>query len=140
MAPYCIGTQCVNVMIVDTLAWNRDQFVALHSSPILENLSHFFLRKFAHIPSSHMAVIKTATSPKENHDPPAERGARAHDLTPADSGARALSSSPRPPAKNSKSYSLAEIEARKRELLFRQVPAKGSLDLNVVKDSVYFFS
>jgi hypothetical protein len=31
-------------------------------------------------------------------------------------------------------HSLAEIEARRREMLFRQVPNKGDLDLSVVKD------
>ena len=33
-----------------------------------------------------------------------------------------------------------ELEEKKREMLFRQVPEKGKLDLNVVNQSVYFFS
>ena len=33
-----------------------------------------------------------------------------------------------------------ELEERKREMLFKQVPEKGKLDLNVVNQSVYFFS
>ena len=32
------------------------------------------------------------------------------------------------------------LESKKQEHLFRNVPAKGDLDLEVVKNSIYFFS
>ena len=32
------------------------------------------------------------------------------------------------------------VEVKKREMLFDNIPKKGDLDLDVVKDSVYFFS
>ena len=69
----------------------RDQFVALHSHPILEDLSQSFLHKFVHLSETEI--------PKES-----------------------------------------ETAKKKREMLFKNLPSKGELDLNVVKDSVYFFS
>ena len=36
--------------------------------------------------------------------------------------------------------STVELEKKKREILFKNIPKKGSLDLNVVKNSVYFFN
>jgi DNA-directed RNA polymerase, mitochondrial len=92
------------------LHYIREQFIALHSSPILENLSQFFLQRFTHLPP-HLQNSKRAVRQKNKNS----ENAASH-------------------------HSLAEIEARKREMLFRQVPTKGELDLSVVKDSVYFFS
>ena len=71
----------------------REQFVALHSHPILEDLSQSFLHKFVHLPETEMSSEKDI-----------------------------------------------EIEKRKREILFKKLPTKGELQLNVVKNSVYFFS
>lgn len=104
----------------------REQFIALHSSPILENLSKFFLRKFTQVTPSRTGAEKRAKKVTE----------QSSSLQMPDSGERSSET----PSSSSQSFSLEEIEARKRELLFRNVPAKGSLDLNVVKDSVYFFS
>ena len=39
-----------------------------------------------------------------------------------------------------KEQQLAVIEKEKRQMLFRELPKKGDLDLNVVKDSTFFFS
>ena len=39
-----------------------------------------------------------------------------------------------------KEQELAVIEKEKRQMLFRELPKKGDLDLNVVKESTFFFS
>ena len=95
---------------------HREQFISLHSSPILENLSQFFLQRFVQPGTTTTTAVATrsATKSKQQQEEEGETAAP--------------------------SYSLAEIEAKKREMLFRQVPAKGQLDLSVVRDSVYFFS
>ena len=33
-----------------------------------------------------------------------------------------------------------QVEMERREMLFKNVPRKGSLDLDVIKNSIYFFS
>jgi DNA-directed RNA polymerase len=117
------GNTKVPVVFVTHPVRFREQFISLHSSPILENLSQFFLQRFTHIPPHLRSTKKTAKNSRPEKMPCPASGDGAEDER-------------RPAA----SYSLAEIETRKREMLFRQVPTKGSLDLAVVKDSIYFFS
>jgi DNA-directed RNA polymerase len=74
----------------------REEFVALHSYPILESLSQSFKDKFL--------------------------------VLPPDSD------------EHKKKASAGNVDQDKREMLFNSIPRKGDLDLNVVKDSVYFFS
>lgn len=81
----------------------RDQFVALHSHPILEELSDLFKDKFL------MGEVEEDT---DNHIGKMEATKREKAL----------------------------IDGKKREILFSNVPSKGKLDLQVVRDSVYFFS
>ena len=76
----------------------RDQFVALHSQPILENLSKLFVRKFIH----HVDETDLFLS------------------------------------EGKKSVSRADLA--KAKILFGAISGKGDLDLELVKDSVYFFS
>jgi len=83
----CYWTHASDVETMNAVC--REQFVKLHSYPILEKLSEHFVDKFANDDS-------------------------AAGLNP--------------------------VEAQRREQLFKNVPSKGDLDLNVVRDSVYFFS
>ena len=39
-----------------------------------------------------------------------------------------------------KERELAKVNAFKRQMLFKSVPDKGDLDLNVIRDSTFFFS
>ena len=75
----------------------RDQFISLHSSPILENLSEYFLERHS--------------------DPP----------IPVDELPE-------------KEREVARVNSLKRQMLFKSLPEKGDLDLNVIRDSTFFFS
>ena len=75
----------------------RDQFISLHSSPILENLSEYFLDRHSAPPT-----------PLEEL-PEKER-------------------------------ELAKVNSLKRQMLFKSLPEKGDLDLNVIRNSTFFFS
>lgn len=74
----------------------REQFVALHSQPILENLSKSFFRKIRH-----------------------------HDDDVTFPGGKKI---------------VSRADIAKAKILFAAIPKKGQLDLELVKDSVYFFS
>ena len=84
----------------------RDQFIALHSSPILEQLSEHFMDNFVNLPEQ--------TLDKGSTDKSVKRKERLED--------RNLT------------------ERTKRELLFKNVPTKGELNLDVIHNSTYFFS
>lgn len=92
----CYWTHACSVAQMNVVC--RDQFVALHSQPILENLSQLFIRKFIHQSGDADYVVD---------------------------GAR-------------KSISRADFV--KAKILFSAIPKKGDLDLELVKDSIYFFS
>jgi len=97
----CFWTHAADVEIMNKAC--RDQFISLHSSPILENLSTHFLKKFVIVPDSLL-----------------EKKLREETL------ARKLQA--------------RDMERKKREMLFKNLPRKGELDLGVINDSVYFFS
>ena len=82
----CYWTHPSNVEIMNKIC--REQFINLHSEPILETLSETFLEIYLQDPS----------------------------------------------------LNIGELERARAELLFKNIPSKGTLDLNVVQDSVYFFS
>jgi DNA-directed RNA polymerase len=90
----CYWTHAVDVAPMNQVC--RDQFIALHSFPILERVSEYFLQNFMEPP----AIDRVSQRRK----------------------------------------AIIDIDLKKREMLFKNVPKKGRLDLNVVKDSVYFFS
>merc|ERR1712059_147144 len=90
----CYWTHAQDVTIMNGVC--RNQFIALHSFPILERLSEHFLLNFME-PLSNEGVSE-------------------------------------------KKQAVMDIDLKKRDLLFKNVPKKGELDLSVVKDSVYFFS
>jgi DNA-directed RNA polymerase len=92
----CYWTHASSVSQMNVIC--REQFVALHSQPILENLSRFFVRKYIQ---------------QNNNSGPSFTG-------------------------NKKSISRADFI--KAKILFSAIPKKGELDLELVKDSVYFFS
>ena len=92
----CYWTHASSVAQMNVVC--RDQFVALHSQPILENLSKLFVRKFIH----HVDETDLFLS------------------------------------EGKKSVSRADLA--KAKILFGAIPEKGDLDLELVKDSVYFFS
>ena len=75
----------------------RNQFISLHSSPILENLSEYFLERHSDPPTP------------VNELPEKER-------------------------------EMARVNSLKRRMLFKSLPEKGDLDLNVIRDSTFFFS
>ena len=85
----CYWTHARDVDAMNSVC--RGQFIALHSSPILEDLSDYLLR-------SHMEEVQEDSSQEEN------------------------------------------LEKQKKEMLFKQVPSKGQLDLEVVRGSTFFFS
>merc|ERR1719403_638827 len=91
----CYWTHASDVPIMNKTC--RDQFISLHSSPILENLSEYFL---------------------ERHSAPP---------TP-------LEELPE------KERELAKVNSLKRQMLFKSLPEKGDLDLNVIRNSTFFFS
>lgn len=100
----CFWTHACDVPTMNETC--RNQFVALHSFPILEQLSQSFIDKFIEVP------VDLATQERERkfkRDFP-------------------------------ETISPLELEKKKRDILFRQVPKKGDLDLSLVKDSIYFFS
>lgn len=85
----------------------RDQFVALHSEPLLQNLGNHFVKRFG----------KMRLSNKE----PEETDKKVTTL--------------------SEEFTNASKKAEKDQRnIFLQVPEAGKLDLNLVRDSVYFFS
>ena len=81
----CYWTHACDVTLMNQVC--REQFVNMHSQPILENLSKHFIETYVSYeaePSDHIL--------------------------------------------------------NRAQYLFKTVPKKGELDLNVVKDSIYFFS
>ena len=92
----------------------RDQFIALHSSPILENLSEHFISNFSGLSPDQIKNKKLFD----------EQGVQKM----------------REDKKLSRLVSKLETSLTKREMLFKNVPKKGELDLNVIHDSTYFFS
>jgi len=81
----------------------REQFIALHSYPVLENLSDYFMKHFHIVPDKLLE--------KKMKDATLARKLQARDM-----------------------------ERKKREMLFKNLPKRGDLDLDVIHDSVYFFS
>ena len=81
----CYWTHASDVDVMNKVC--RDQFVNLHSQPILENLSKHFEQTYV-----------------------------TYDAIPTDS------------------------DLARAKVLFKNIPEKGELNLDVVKDSVYFFS
>ena len=100
----CYWTHACDVELMNRTC--REQFVALHSQPILEDLSRSFLTSY--LSTSYRPDIEAAELKFKQRYPG--------------------------------TISFAELEERKREMLFKNIPKKGSLDLNVVKNSVYFFN
>ena len=82
----CYWTHASDVDIMNSVC--RQQFINLHSQPILEDLSQYF----------------------------GETYAKDKDARPT------------------------TLDLQKSERLFESIPKKGELNLNVIKDSVYFFS
>ena len=81
----CYWTHASDVDVMNKVC--RNQFVNLHSQPILENLSKHFEQTYV-----------------------------TYDAIPTDS------------------------DLARAKVLFKNIPEKGELNLDVVKDSVYFFS
>ena len=75
----------------------REQFIALLSQPILDDLS-------AHFSKTYIEKAKERRKPLSD------------------------------------TYRLRDLKDARARMLFESVPTKGSLDLNVVQDSVYFFN
>lgn len=84
----------------------REQFIALHSEPLLMNLGEQFMKKYGRL---RPLVRREADQTKPN--------SLVDELQEASSKADA-----------------------NNKLIFSQVPETGELDLNLIKDSVYFFS
>ena len=84
-----------------------EQSIALHSSPILEQLSEHFSAKFVEI----------------------HKEQRSQMLLENASGKRLATL-----------LDKMRTETAKRKMLFKKIPDKGDLNLDVVHDSTYFFS
>ena len=103
---------CVVIVIIITIIFVsvcrvcREQFIALHRSPILEQLSEHFSAKFVEIPKEQRSQMLENAS-----------GKRLATL-----------------------LDKMRTETAKRKMLFKKIPDKGDLDLDVVHDSTYFFS
>jgi len=95
----CFWTHPCDVALMNAVC--RDQFIALHSFPILENLSEYFLESFTPPPQGKFVRKSALTDTSQN---------------------------------------FRDFQTQKRTVLFQSVPAKGDLDLNVVRDSIYFFN
>jgi len=97
----CFWTHASDAEIMNRVC--REQFINLHSYPVLENLSDYFMTKFHILPDKlQEKKLKGATL---------ARKLQARDM-----------------------------ERKKREMLFKNLPKKGDLDLDVIHDSIYFFS
>ena len=97
----------------------RQQFIALHEFPILERLSEHFIA--SHIVNKE-EYISQLYKPKteENIRTPKQKEREEEKLE-----------------RLSESY---VTNMARRRALFKEIPQKGQLDLQVVKDSIYFFS
>jgi len=100
----CYWTHAEDVEIMNEVC--REQFIALHRSPILEQLSEHFSAKFVEIPKEQRSQMLENAS-----------GKRLATL-----------------------LDKMRTETAKRKMLFKKIPDKGDLDLDVVHDSTYFFS
>jgi len=100
----CYWTHACDVVEMNKVC--RQEFIALHSYPILENLSQSFKDNFL------LAGIN------ENQRLIDDKYKTKHPTR----------------------LSPMQINTGKRKMLFDNVPMKGDLDLDVVNDSIYFFS
>lgn len=99
----------------------REQFIALHKYPILEKLSEHFMTN--HVENvTREDYIEQHYTPKTDEELKTEKQ-RERQEDRLD--------------KLEESY---VTNMARRGALFQEIPQKGKLDLNVVKDSTYFFS
>lgn len=91
----------------------REQFIALHSEPLLDNLGNHFLRRFGQLPSWR---VNNNNNNKQKNDQQKVKTLFG-DLNEASQR--------------------ADDDVRN---IFSQVPESGDLDLNVIRESTYFFS
>ena len=99
----------------------REQFIALHKYPILENLSEHFQTHHVDSISKEDYIIQNYKPKTVNNvisDKQREREEERFE-------------------KYEENY---VTNMARRTALFNEIPQKGELDLNVVKDSTYFFS
>ena len=99
----------------------REQFIALHQYPILENLSQHFMTNHVNDISKQDFIEQQYTPKTEEEIKTEKQRERQEDKLD----------------KLEESY---VTNMARRGALFQEIPQKGKLDLNLVKDSTYFFS
>jgi len=99
----CYWTHACDVKEMNRIC--RQEFVSLHSLPILESLSQSFQDKFLECEDPKLLM---------QHD-------KIKEVSPT-------------------RLSKLELQQQRHKMLYSNIPEKGSLDLSVVKDSIYFFS
>jgi len=115
----CFWTHACNVETMNRVC--REQFIALHKFPILENLS-------AHFITHHVESVRKEDFFSQNNKLTTEKEVKTEKQREREEERV---------EKLEESY---KTNMARRTALFQEIPQKGELDLNVVKDSTYFFS
>ncbi|CAO3597863.1 unnamed protein product [Absidia cylindrospora] len=138
----------------------RDQFIKLHSKPIMENLYEEFMERYKHHQIPYCEELDTKDSHVERTPKPSSSAASASTTKPTPTVSPTS-------AENDPLLGLAEVSDRNtndidddddddttirkpvdkkrcrrhvwKELTFAPLPKKGEFDINQVKKSDYFF-
>ncbi|XP_040322574.1 DNA-directed RNA polymerase, mitochondrial-like isoform X1 [Herpailurus yagouaroundi] len=112
----CFWTHAADVEVMNQVC--REQFVRLHSQPILHNLSRFLMKRFC------SGSRFSAPSPSAaGTTPPCPTGPHAH-----------------PALRLRSPQHLKSMRTGKLQDTLKSVPKTGAFDLKQVKHSTYFFS
>lgn len=107
----CFWTHPSTVDVMNVIC--REQFIDLHSQPLLENLGNYFIKRYV---ASKQQLIENHPETTNNSEVDT-----SNNLT-------------------KKLLKAKESANEDQRLIFSNPPKKGDLDLNVIRDSTYFFS
>ena len=114
-------TDCIELTFAPFFSVCREQFIALHKFPILESLSD-------HFQTQHVDSISREEYTNQHFKPKTADRAK---------GEKQREREEEKLEKLEESY---KTNMARRRALFQAIPEKGQLDLNLVKESTYFFS
>lgn len=149
----CYWTHPNTVDIMNQIC--RQQFVALHSEPLLQQLSLQFMQNYHHQPdASSLSDEAAAAELSRQQALAAAEAANPSRSSPSSSALAPLSPPPTATMKEKMKRSLnkggtsiaSALEASQRaasqksQATFEEVPKRGDLDLKLVLKSTYFFS